>query len=98
MINEDLRKLNDIGGRLKWTREKLGLKRGDVSQQTGVPMSNLIGREDGVRSQYAEEYKALAEYFNSLWQDSFPVNFPLYNGIEIRRITTMWILFGDHHE
>jgi transcriptional regulator with XRE-family HTH domain len=95
MKNDDLRELNDIGARIVWTRESLGLKRSEVVQETGIPMTNYVGRENGIRTHYAEEYKAIAEFFAQKWKEKFQSNFPAYKGVTIKKITTMWLIFGE---
>lgn len=95
MDNEDLRNLNDIGGRIRWTRECLGLSKRKVSIDTTIPRSAYFGREQGVRTYYIEEYKVLAEYFNEKWKIKYKLNFPMFQKIEIKRITPMWLMFGE---
>lgn len=94
MKNEDLRELNDIGSRIKWVRESLNIKRSEVVAETMIPMTNFVGRENGIRTHYVEEYLSLAEYFAPKWKSKFTINYPLFNGVEITKITPMWLIFG----
>lgn len=98
MKNEDLRTLNDIGARIKWVRETLNIKRSEVVVETMIPMTNFVGRENGIRTHYVEEYLSLAEFFAPRWKEKFKTNCPQLNGIEIKRITPMWLIFGIANE
>ncbi|MBP9837027.1 MAG: helix-turn-helix transcriptional regulator, partial [Candidatus Pacebacteria bacterium] len=63
MTTTQLRSLNDIGSRLKWVRESLGITKSKVALDNMMAISSYSDRENGIRTHYPEEYKALAEYF-----------------------------------
>lgn len=98
IANKDLRELNDVGKRIEWCREILGLDKIEVSRDVGMPISSYSGREYGVRTYYHEEYRALAKYFNEKWKNRFKEQFPVYDGMEIRKVKTMWIMYGEMDE
>lgn len=92
----EVKELNNIGKRLEWLRDKLGLTKTDVAKATGIPETSYKNREFGVRTDYYEEYVVLARYFNNRWQEKYgdrPM-MPHYNGQSLRKITTMFLLFG----
>ncbi len=90
----DLRDLNKVGNRIKWCRVQLGLMQKDVCTATGIPKSTYIGRENGVRSTFPEEFLVLAIFFNDKWQDRFKKGYPEFEGHKIKQIDVVWILFG----
>lgn len=98
IANNDLRQLNNIGKRITWCREQLKLSRYEVAKTVGISPASYFGRELGVRTYYHEEYKALAGYFNEKWKNKFKEQFPSYEGMEIRKVKTMWIMFGEMDE
>lgn len=98
MTTTQLRSLNDIGSRLRWVRESLGITKSKVALDNMMAISSYSDRENGIRTHYPEEYKALAEYFAHLWRLKYTRNHPMFNGNEIKVITTMWIMFGVANE
>lgn len=96
--NSDLRGLNSIGKRIAWCRVQLKISQKKVSIETGIPISSYASREYGARTYYHEEYRALAEYFNKKWKERFQINFPVFNGAEIREVKTMWLMFGERND
>lgn len=96
--NLDLRKLNNVGKRIAWVREQLKLTQYAVAKAVGISGASYFGREQGVRTYYHEEYKALSEFFNSKWKEKFTSSYPSYGGIEIKKIKTLWLLFGEMDE
>jgi len=94
MENDDLRTLNNIGDRIKWAREALGLNCYEVATSVGIPPSNYNGRESGIRTYYPEEYMLISEFFNQKWQEKFTKQYPEYNGNPIKKIHVLWIMFG----
>lgn len=94
MKNEEIRSLNDVADRIKWTRKKLGLNTTEAAREMNMPASNYYGREQGVRTYYFEDYLTISEYFNQKWREMFKDNFPSYRGNEVRKIHVLWIMFG----
>ena len=96
--NADLRELNSVGKRIAWCRAQLGLNQHSVAVSIGISPASYFGREQGVRTYYHEEYRAIAAFFNSKWKEKFGQSFPSYGGIEITKVKTLWILFGEMDE
>lgn len=92
--NVDLRSLNEVGKRIIWCRQSLGLSVMEVCRAVKIPRASYTGRENGVRAQYHEEYLALAEFFDSKWKAKFGQSFPVYGGNEIAKIKVEWVMFG----
>ena len=90
-----VRELNNIGKRLVWCREKLGLTQRDVVQATEIPGSSYNGREAGVMAIHPEEYLLLSLYFTKKWKVKYIYGtFPKHEGTELKNITINWLLFG----
>jgi len=92
---KSVKEINNIGKRLAWCRIKLGLSKKDVALGTSIPESSYHGREEGLRTDYTEEYLVLAAFFNELWQKKYKTAFPMYEGREVYQITPMWIQYGS---
>lgn len=90
-----VKELNNIGRRLEWVRAKLEINQRQVCEGTGIPASSYCGREAGIRPELAEEFVVLAMFFNKLWRMKFTgPDYPFYNGQEIKKIGTEWLMFG----
>jgi hypothetical protein len=92
--NKDIRNLNNIGKRIAWCRDKLGLKITETRKGVKMPRSSYTDRESGARARYIEEYLVLARFFNSKWKEKFNQSFPSYAGEEITQIKVSWLMFG----
>jgi len=86
--------LNNTGKRLEWVRNKLELTQKEVSEATGIPRSSYCYREAGCRTDFLEEYLVLAVYFNGEWQKKFTGYKPEFGGVEVKTVSTEWLMFG----
>lgn len=90
---EDFEK-NNIGRRLKFAREKLGLRQVDVYRALDIPQSNYDLLESGARTLYYEELNAIASFLNIKWEDKYRKHYPTYEKREVREISIVWLMFG----
>ena len=90
--NSDLRSFNNVGKRIAWCREQLGLTQRRVAEETNISLANYAGREYGVRSIYHEEYLVLSRFFNEKWTTK------TYEGTEINQVKVIWLMFGIFSE
>lgn len=89
-----VKELNQIGKRLEWVRAKLDLSQREVCLATQIPPSSYHGRECGVRPELIEEFLVLAMFYNKLWIKKYTSGAPFYNGQEVKKISTEWLMFG----
>lgn len=91
-----VKELNNIGKRLAWVRTKVNLTQKEVSIATGIPCSSYGDRENGVRSEFYEEFTVLASYLNSMWQEKYSQSglYPEYSGERLTKITQMFLMLG----
>ena len=81
--------------RFIWVRTKLKLQIMEVAAWTEIPKSTLGDWEAGVRTDNWEEVFVLADFYNQRWQERYSKHgFPLYDGLEVREITFLFLLLG----
>lgn len=91
-----IKELNDIGKRIRWCREVLGLTLKTVAERTGIPLSTYANRETGIRTDIFEEYLAIAQVFNEEYQCQIYLLrvLPQFESKPINKITTSFLMFG----
>lgn len=90
----EIKNLNQVGARIKWCREQLGLFKKQVAKEIGLYGGTYSDRENGMRAICHEEYLVVARYFDSLWKKKFHPNYPEYQGQKIERVLVIWIMYG----
>lgn len=96
-INERriVKNLNNPGKRLLWVRTKLNLTQTEIAKETGIPCSSYFDRENGVRTEFFEEYLLLATYLDKRWQAKYgKLRYPEYCGEMVKHISPMFIIYG----
>ena len=88
------RELNNIGKRLAWIREKLGLSRSDVIEGTDIAPSSLSDWENGVRTSIYEYVWLLAKFYDELWRAKYDRHFPKFEDVTVEDISFEFILIG----
>ena len=87
--------LNNPGKRLAWIREKLKLTQMEIARGTGIPCSSYFDRENGVRTEFFEEYLLLATFLDKHWQSKYgKLRYPEYCGEMVKQISPMFLIFG----
>jgi transcriptional regulator with XRE-family HTH domain len=90
-----IKELNNVGERIRWCREILNLTIREVANASGMPIATYSNRENGLRTDLFEEYQALAQVFNAVFQEKYKKKkYPKFEGREIASITTSFLMFG----
>lgn len=90
-----IRTFNDMGKRLKWLRETLGLTMREVSVATGFPYATIAHREYGAVPKSMFDFEILARFFDKAWKDKFKDGFyPSYREEVIKFVDENFIMFG----
>jgi transcriptional regulator with XRE-family HTH domain len=90
-----IKELNHTGKRIRWCRETLSLTIREVANASGMPLATYSNRENGLRTDLFEEYQALAQVFDAVFQDKFKgKKYPKFEQKEIFCITPSFLMFG----
>lgn len=85
---------NQLGKRIKWSREKIKVGFKDIERELGIPESNIRSIENGGRTTIYEDLELLANFFTKRIEKIYKHNKPQYEGVTMDVITPTWLVFG----
>lgn len=81
----------EVGKRLIWIRENLGLKASDVYRFLKIPKSTFHDRESGLETSNIFDLLKILEFYNERWQEKYLEKYPLFEGKVVTSINLNFI-------
>ena len=91
---KEIREFNNIGKRLIFVKDKLGLTYKQISELCNIPLTNIKQLSVNGRWQNEIDYLYLSINLDAQWFNKYNGEYPSYKGKTLSKISVNWIQFG----